>query len=165
MVAESEVRYGNATSSVAGENVLNQISEIQSRIDRLIHYIQIRNSTNTPSEAVDRVRPILHLRAQRRKFFDASLFGEPAWEMLLEAYDAKVRGRRECISSLCHSSAVPATTALRWLATLEKGGWIMRIQDPHDARRVLVEATEKTLQAMDALFGRANGIAPGSPNS
>src|SRR3546814_1843272 len=43
---------------------------------------------------------------------------DPAWDMLLDLYLAAERNTRPVsISSLCIASAVPATTALRWIKT------------------------------------------------
>jgi DNA-binding MarR family transcriptional regulator len=70
-----------------------------------------------------------------------NLFGEPAWDILLDLYASEVEGRQVSISSACVASSVPATTALRWLNTLADSGLVARAPDGSDARRSNLELT------------------------
>ena len=56
------------------------------------------------------------------------------------------------VSSLCIASAVPATTALRWIKTLTDNGLFVRRADPTDGRRVFIELSPETADAMNAYF-------------
>jgi len=146
--------------------ILDHVRELQDRVDQIVRSAGLVDSTvEMSSEVADHIRPILQLRARRRQCFGESLFGEPAWEMLLELYDAKARGRREYVSSLCIASGVPATTALRWISHLESHGWLKRTADPRDRRRVFVEATQNTIEAVNRVFRRSEGLPPGRPFS
>jgi DNA-binding MarR family transcriptional regulator len=71
------------------------------------------------------------------------LFSDPAWDILLDILAHEGRLNRVSISSACIASCVPATTALRWLLTLEDHGLIERRPDPADARRTFVTLTKK----------------------
>ncbi|WP_324741837.1 hypothetical protein U8326_01105 [Tsuneonella sp. CC-YZS046] len=77
------------------------------------------------------------------------LFGEPAWDMLLDLYINTRRGRLVSITSLCIASAVPATTALRHISLLEERGLLQKIPAKHDRRVSYVELTEHAYQAME----------------
>ena len=94
--------------------------------------------------------------ATRRKrgaiFGNAELFGEPAWDILLDLYIAHVEKKSVSVSSACIGSAAPPTTGLRWLGVLTENGLILREHDPEDQRRVLVRLTEQGLAAMDEYF-------------
>ncbi len=68
------------------------------------------------------VRTILKMRRVRNQFFDDELFADPAWDMLLELYAAELGQQRISVGKLCNSAAVTATTALRWIGTLENKG-------------------------------------------
>src|SRR5437762_5630979 len=57
---------------------------------------------------------LLKGRRKRNDFFDATLFADPAWDILLELYAAELGQRRLSVSSLGLCAAIPATTALRW---------------------------------------------------
>ena len=94
---------------------------------------------------------ILHARRRRCLYF-GNLFGEPAWDMLLELYSAFLEQRRISVSSLCIASAVPATTALRHIGYLEKAGLLTRRGDPLDRRRVFVALTATALEALGSYF-------------
>lgn len=94
--------------------------------------------------------------AKRRKrasvFGDTELFGEPAWDILLDLYIAQAEEKPVSVSSACIGSAAPPTTGLRWLGVLAEQGLVEREHDPQDQRRVLVRLTEKALDAMDTYF-------------
>ena len=94
--------------------------------------------------------------AKRRKrsnvFGDTELFGEPAWDILLDLYIAQAEDKPVSVSSACIGSAAPPTTGLRWLGVLAEQGFVERKHDPQDQRRVLVRLTDKALEAMDAYF-------------
>jgi predicted transcriptional regulator len=80
-------------------------------------------------------------RLRDKIFGDGSLFGEPAWDILLDIANAEVAGKRLSVTSVCIGACVPATTALRWLKILETKGLIFREGDGADARRSYVRLT------------------------
>ena len=98
------------------------------------------------------VRRLLRWRSQRANFFSAKLFADPAWDILLELYAAELEQRRVSVGSLCIASRVPATTALRWIATLVGEGLIKRHSDPLDARRIFVTLAPDSSRAMAKYF-------------
>lgn len=81
---------------------------------------------------------LLRIRRLRETHFDANLFADPAWDMLLDLFIQRSKGRRVAVTSICIASHVPPTTALRWLAIIEERGWVSREVDPSDRRRVFV---------------------------
>jgi len=91
-------------------------------------------------------------RALRLQFFDPALFGEPAWDILLDLYGSHLSQVRIKISSVCAESGVAATTTLRWLKRMERRGLIERCPDPNDARRTFISLSPSAIAAMDALF-------------
>lgn len=91
---------------------------------------------------------IIRARSQRSKFLPQKLFSEPAWDILLELYAAEIAQRRMAVSQVCAAAKVPATTALRWLNTLEENELVRRHPDPLDARRFFVSLTPAGSQAM-----------------
>lgn len=96
---------------------------------------------------------LLRQRRQREAVFGKHLFADPCWDMLLDLYVSQKIGLRPIsVSSLCIASAVPATTALRWIDTLIEEGLMQRQPDPQDRRRVLVRLTSKGEQKLDMLL-------------
>lgn len=94
------------------------------------------------------LRGLLRARVRRGIFFSPRLFADPAWDMLLELYAAQLEQKRVSVSSLGIASGVPPTTALRWIAELQKDGFIMKQKDPLDARRTFVDLSLEGARAM-----------------
>ena len=63
------------------------------------------------------------------------VFGEPAWDILLDLYVARADGRCVSVSSACVAACVPDTTGLRWVKRLERDGMITSRNDPADGRQ------------------------------
>ena len=118
--------------------------------------VKTSDEANLNTSAAD-VRRAIKARRDRTKFLPGHLFADPAWDMLLELYAAELDQIRFATSSLCDASAVPATTALRWISTLENEGLIERHSDPLDARRVFIRLSSKGVRGMKAYFGVAAG--------
>lgn len=96
-------------------------------------------------------------RRRRTKIFRSDeLFGEPAWDILLDLFIAAKERRRVSVTSACIGSAVPSTTALRWITILEKQGLLVREADPGDARRVYVKLSARGYAAMLEYFASAS---------
>ena len=112
-----------------------------------------------PDVSADMVRSVIRARRLRDRYFAGDLFGDPAWDMLLDLLQAEISQLRVPVSSLCIAAAVPATTALRWLKTMVSRGLFVRRADPHDGRRVFVELAPAASQALRAYFAEV-----GSPS-
>jgi hypothetical protein len=98
------------------------------------------------------VRQLIANRQARNRFFDADLFGDPAWDMLLDLTAAHGEGARVSVTSLCIAAGVPATTALRWLTQMVESGIFVRVPDPSDKRRAFIAMSDKALTAMSGYF-------------
>ncbi len=94
-------------------------------------------------------------RARGAIFGDPDLFGEPAWDILLDLYVAHVESKPVSVSSACIGSAAPPTTGLRWLGVLTENALIVREHDPEDQRRVLVRLSDNGMEAMDRYFAES----------
>jgi DNA-binding MarR family transcriptional regulator len=141
--------------AVSTGRLCQHVKHLQHTIDQLAELVtphESRDTTDVPLQIRQFIRIILKLRASRRDAFGANLFGEPSWDILLQLYDAQFSGRAESVSSLCVSSGVPPTTALRWLTVHEREGQISRTPDPKDGRRVFINLTEQATAALDRIF-------------
>lgn len=102
---------------------------------------------------VELARQTYEDRRRRNKIFQSDeLFGEPAWDILLDLFIAAKERRRVSVTSACIGSAVPSTTALRWISILERLGFLTREADPGDARRVYVRLSPRGYEAMLEYF-------------
>jgi hypothetical protein len=105
-------------------------------------------------------RKTYSLRRKRAAIFgNPELFGEPAWDILLDLYIAYAEGKPVSVSSACIGSAAPPTTGLRWLGVLADEGLVLRENDPEDNRRVLVRLSPRGISAMERLF---DAVGPGA---
>ena len=101
------------------------------------------------------IRAVIRRRQMRAKFFDADLFADPAWDILLDLAAARAGRERVSVTSLCIAAGVPATTALRWIAQMVDSGLLLRIPDPADRRRAHIALADSTADAMARYFREA----------
>lgn len=108
------------------------------------------------------IRAAIRARRLREQHFAPELFADPAWDMLLDLYAARLEGRRVSVSSLCIAAAVPPTTALRWIGTMHDADLFGREPDPTDKRRAHITLTDRAAAAMRGYFGAVEraGLAP-----
>lgn len=99
-------------------------------------------------ELVGRVRALLAARRARETLFGKTMFGEPAWEMLLLLYLAASESRRT-LGQLGKLAGASKSTTLRWIDYLDQHGLVRREPHPTDKRAVFVELTEKGRQSLD----------------
>jgi DNA-binding MarR family transcriptional regulator len=104
--------------------------------------------TDQACNRITAVRIYLRCRRLRERLLPREIFGEPAWDILLDLYAAHLEGKTVSVSSACIASAVPTTTALRWVSKLAECGLIERNLDASDARRAHVRITGDGLQAV-----------------
>ncbi|NCP18457.1 MAG: winged helix-turn-helix transcriptional regulator [Erythrobacter sp.] len=102
-----------------------------------------------------RVRATIRKRQMRARFFDAALFADPAWDILLDLTAARAEGRRVSVTSLCIASGVPPTTALRWISQMTEHGLLQREEDMVDRRRAFVSLSDTAVEAMAQYFDTA----------
>ena len=104
------------------------------------------------------LRAAIRVRRMRERFFDAALFADPAWDMLLDLMAARIEGEGVAVSSLCIAAAVPPTTALRWIRTMTETGLFIRRADPLDGRRIFIELSEEAAEGVTAYFAAVRGM-------
>ena len=98
------------------------------------------------------VKAMIRERQRRGEFFEAELFADPAWDILLDLTAARAEHRRVSVTSLCIAANVPATTALRWIAQMVEAGILERIQDDTDRRRAFIALSDSASDAMARYF-------------
>ena len=109
-----------------------------------------KSAPRLPDGAI--IRKFIQVRQLRAQFFDAELFADPAWDILLDLAAARAERRRVSVTSLCIAAGVPATTALRWISQMVDADLLVRIPDPHDRRRAHIALADSTADAMARYF-------------
>lgn len=100
----------------------------------------------------------IHDAAQaRREFFPGELFADPAWDIMLGLYCSHGRGEKINVTTLGQSVGLAQTTSLRWLNELAKEGFVERIRDPRNRRRVFVNLTASAHEKMTLWLEKTRG--------
>lgn len=105
------------------------------------------------------IRRIIRQRQLRARFFDGDLFADPAWDILLDLTAARVEHRRVSVTSLCIASAVPPTTALRWIGQMTDAGLLARVEDDTDRRRAFIALTDRAADSIARYFAELGSHA------
>ena len=143
--------------SAALDDIQRQIDELRGQ---LLRPVQSSVSTAVTVNA-ELVRAMLSARRARASHFGEGLFADPAWDILLELYAAHLSQVRVSVGAACAASAVPPSTAIRWIDKLEDARWLLREEDRLDSRRTWVRLTEQALSAMRDLF-EVGRVCPGT---
>lgn len=94
--------------------------------------------------AVKKAADLIEIAKRRSRLMSAAnLFADPAWFIMLDLFVRQHSGLQTTVSSACHASFSPVTTALRHLAILTERKIIEREYDPVDQRRVFVKLTQE----------------------
>lgn len=151
-----EHAYTNTAHEVVPSVALNG-SELQTLACLLSKVITTATPMSSgPSDRIDLVaRAERHYAFRRMRerltnaVFGDGLFADPAWDMMLDLYIQTSRGLAVTVTSACYGAIAPPTTALRYLADLEKRDTIERFNNPIDKRSICVRMTEKGMELMD----------------
>lgn len=91
-------------------------------------------------------------RRVRERFFEKKIFGEPAWDMLLELYAGELNDEKISTSNLILSSSSPSSTALRWIKHLEDSGLVIKKSSHLDGRVQYQKITRTGFDSMTKYF-------------
>jgi len=103
-------------------------------------------------------RAALSARQRISQHFEASLFADPARDILLDLFAAGEEGRAISVTSACVAAGVPSTTALRWIDLLKHKGMILARPDERDGRRILLSLSRQSRDAMAAYLQAISGL-------
>jgi DNA-binding MarR family transcriptional regulator len=127
-----------------------QLQENVDELSRLVTDFAAEQPKRSVTESD--VNRILEARRIRESCFGPGLFADPAWDILLHLYAAKLGQRKVSISSLVNAAAVPYSTGVRWVRELERDRWLVRHPDPSDGRRVWVVISDRGYSTMRVFF-------------
>lgn len=115
---------------------------------------EVASPPATENLALSNAKASLIRRRFREKLFgEARLVEGPAWEMLVDLYVSHLETTPLCVGSLCVTSGVPMTNAVRVLGKLVDAGMVVRNPDPCDKRRCVVSLSADTIGKLDTYFG------------
>lgn len=125
-------------------------------LDELLRAPQQRGSqspvTTDPQVLLSRARRHLANRRLRTSYFNRSIFGEPAWDILLVLYITEFAGGRQTIRRLSDWIGTPASTALRWIDYLAKERLVQKEPHPKDRRMAYVTLLDRGRELLEGYF-------------
>jgi len=162
---------GNGMSRARLQRITLELLELAGELDRardeelqLATSAPLTGDAPGPAALLEMAKAIRAQRRLRHKYFKKSLFGEPAWGMMLELFIADHAGKEISTTSLCLASDVPATTAHRYIAILMDSGLIIRQPHAKDQRQAIVHLSPTGREAMvDYLCACTGQALPAAP--
>lgn len=92
------------------------------------------------------------------KSIKAGMFGDPAWNILLDLFIAYMRDKCVCVTDTALAGNVPVPTALRWLSNLERTSFIERRRDLTDRRRSFVYLSETGISYVKDILSEMSAL-------
>ncbi|AUX69606.1 hypothetical protein CHX26_08960 [Porphyrobacter sp. HT-58-2] len=99
--------------------------------------------------AVEAAQKALRDRQVRTDFVgNAEMFGEPAWDIMLDLFIRQAQDENVSIKAACMSPGAKSSTVLRWLNVLEMNDLVRCEADPSDSKRYLIRLTPAGYEGM-----------------
>ncbi len=96
----------------------------------------------------------IRIRRSRDTLFPDGYFGDAGWDILLDLDKSSRIGQKFSMTDAGTGANIPLTTTLRYIAKLERDGFVERNSDPTDKRRMFVKLTRIGQSIMDEVFER-----------
>lgn len=130
----------------AAQTILNEI-RIESGCDAFA--VECPAPRTREATALETAERAFSERRQRGAHFENNqIFGEPAWDILLDLYIHQARNELVSMKSAIVGSGASMSTAVRWLEVLDKEGLIFFEYDPSDAMRGLLRLTPEGYESI-----------------
>lgn len=122
---------------------------------------------NGPPRSPDRsfFDHIIAMRRNRDRIFGADLFGEPAWDILLNLMVARFDECGMAVDVLAEAIGHPESTTLRFVEAMSADRLLEHDNQPVDPRKGIVRLSDDAAKAMLAFFRESPAIAFPHPES
>ena len=101
----------------------------------------------------DYFQSVLNVRRAREALFDRHLFSDPAWDIILELYAAKLSDRTMSFGELTRAIDVPKSVISRWISALGEAGVVDTGSDPSVTDASSIKLTAQAATKLAQLFG------------
>lgn len=99
----------------------------------------------------DHILSITFVRRARTAVFGENLFSDPAWDILLELYAARLGERNMLLPELARATDTPLSTTRRWISALEARGLVKVTSGVTDAASDQVDLTPEAASKLEHL--------------
>lgn len=115
--------------------------------EQLESLLSSKNLSRSVELTEDHILSILTALRARDAIFGPNLFSDPAWDVLLELYAAKLGGRKMTPRDIALAIDMPESTTARWVAVLKERD-LVASQVDHDEqfRRWMILTAEGALR-------------------
>jgi predicted Rossmann fold nucleotide-binding protein DprA/Smf involved in DNA uptake len=113
----------------------------------------IERGAAKPGTAAARARQLYRQRRQRDEALGSALFGEPAWDLLLQLFVARAEQRPVSIMSVSIAAGLSRESVLAWVSRLEEHGLVERLGRDTSEQLMVVAITNDGFARMTRLFG------------
>jgi DNA-binding MarR family transcriptional regulator len=141
---------------------LNSAARELRTLDALALNIDSEMECLPDEKAVAAARAVLYLWKSRGSFFDRQLLEDPGWFILINLKIAELTHQKTAVSALCIDSGVAATTALRWIQSMEALGLLESKKDPFDLRRRFILLSPEASATMDRYLANVSAYLASS---
>jgi hypothetical protein len=109
-------------------------------------------STDAPTAAAKEARRHYRLRRLRDQEFGPGLFGEPAWDLLLDLYIAASDPHLATVMSASIATSVSTQDTARWVTVLEEQGLVERFYSGPETGQAIVSLSQSAFDQMTRLL-------------
>lgn len=106
----------------------------------------------------DHILSVIFVRRARSAVFGTGLFSDPAWDILLELYAARLGKRTMLLPELARATETPVSTTRRWVAALNERDLVnvsTNLMEPDWIRVELTDAAATKLEHLGDHWGSA----------
>lgn len=108
-------------------------------------------SPDVPPAAIEEARRLYRLRRMRDAQFGAELFGEPAWDLLLDLYIASSQDRLSSPMKARSGAIIPSPAAVPYVPLLREYGLVEPL-DTESPALTMVAISNEGFERMTALL-------------
>ena len=102
----------------------------------------------------DHILSVLFVRRARAELIGRKLFSDPAWDLMLELYAARLGERTVCPADLALAIDTPISTTSRWITALNRRGLVETSGNPVEATVTQIQLSEEGFAKMQKLADR-----------
>lgn len=140
--------------TATGANYLSDCEEADARPARAPFVLRARPAKPGANAASkENARATIRRRLLRRQLLGApDLFGEPAWDMILDLFVHEDDRKPMAMSSICVSAGIPFSSAMRLAQKLCDADILQRVPDTFDGRRINLRIAPDVVHRLRAYF-------------
>lgn len=137
-----------APSSMSSPRSVGAVPPPPPPVSQPVHRLNIGQPRTLPGQAPEdgemlhRIKALQAARRFRDKLLPSCVDGDANWEILLYLIEQSLLHRVVSVTSACHATTLPSTTAMRKIDELVSTGWLQKRPDPSDRRRTLIAPTD-----------------------